>query len=96
MNTTMTRGDFCKVVDTVFTDEQLGKFLDLIQEGFVTENYRGFIQDETVYIVDIYEEELITWYKLGHIGRALKITKDDGDISYIEKVCKGLKEELNL
>ena len=96
MNTTITRGDFCKVFDTVFTEEQLSEFLDLIQEGFVTENYRGFIHDETVYIVDIYEEELITWYKVGHIGRALKITKDDADISYIEKVCKELKEKLHL
>ena len=55
-----------------------------------------FYHEETVYIVDLHNEELITWYKYDHVGRALKITKDDATIEYIEDMFNKISIELNL
>lgn len=95
MNTTITRDKFMLSFLKVFGDSY-DKLLDKIFEGFTTKYYKCFYYEETVYIVDLYNEELITWYKLGHIGRALKITKDDATIEYIENMFKELKDELNI
>jgi hypothetical protein len=95
MNKTITREQFASAFDKVF-----GKNTDIlfvkIVGGFTTTNYKCFFYDETVYIIDLYNEELITWYKLGHIGRSLKITKDDATIEYIEGIFREFKNELNL
>ena len=95
MNTTITREQFAFTFEKVF-DNNWDELFDRIVEGFTTTNYKCFYHEETVYIVDLQNEELITWYKLGHIGRALKITKDDANLEYIEDVFKEFKNELNL
>lgn len=96
MNTSITREQFMLAFEKVFGDSLYDKFFEEIFEGFTTTNYRCFYHEETVYIVDLYNEELITWYKIGHIGRALKITKDDATIEYIENMFKEFKEELHI
>lgn len=95
MNTTITREQFAFTFEKVF-DNNLDELFDRIVEGFTTTNYKCFYHEETVYIVDLQNEELITWYKLRHIGRALKITKDDANLEYIENMFKEIKNELNL
>ena len=95
MNTTITREQFAFTFEKVF-DNNWDELFDRIVEGFTTTNYKCFYHEETVYIVDLQNEELITWYKLGHIGRALKLTKDDANLEYIEDVFKEFKNELNL
>ena len=95
MNTTITREQFAFTFEKVF-DNNWDELFDRIVEGFTTTNYKCFYHEETVYIVDLQNEELITWYKLGHIGRALKITKDDANLEYIEGMFKEFKNELNL
>ena len=95
MNKTITRKQFASAFDKVFGNKA-EKLFDEIVKGFTTTNYKCFFHEETVYIVDLYNEELITWYKLGHIGRALKITKDDATIEYIEGIFREFKNELNL
>ena len=95
MNTTITREQFAHSFNKVFYNSW-DKLFDKILEGFKTTNFKCFWFDETVYIVDLLNEELITWYKLAHIGRALKITKDDATIEYIEDMFKEFKEELKL
>ena len=95
MNTSITRDQFMLAFEKVFGDNY-DKLFDEIFEGFTTTNYRCFYYEETVYIVDLYNEELITWYKIGHIGRALKITKDDATIEYIENMFKEFKDELHI
>jgi hypothetical protein len=94
MNKTITREQFVSAFDKVFGDND--EIFDKILEGFTTTNYKCFYYEETVYIVDLYNEELITWYKLGHVGRALKITKDDATIEYIENMFNEINSELNL
>lgn len=94
MNKTITREQFVSAFDKVFGDND--EIFDKILEGFTTTNYKCFYYEETVYIVDLYNEELITWYKLGHVGRALKITKDDATIEYIEDIFNEISSELNL
>jgi len=99
MNATITRKEFVSAFEKIFGsnyDKLFDKLLDKIIEGFTTTNYRCFYYEETVYIVDLYNEELVTWYKLRHIGRALKITKDDATIEYVENMFKEFKNELNL
>ena len=95
MNKTITREQFTFTFEKIFGDNW-DRLFDEIVEGFTTTNYRCFYYEETVYIVDLYNEELITWYKLGHIGRSLKITKDDATIEYIEDMFKEFKNELNI
>ena len=95
MNTTITREQFSQIFDKVF-GEDYDRFLDKIFEGFTTTSYKGFWHEETVFIIDLYNEVMITWYKAYHIGRDLKITKDDATPEYIEKVFKELKEELSI
>ena len=95
MNTSITREQFTLAFRKVFNNS-CEKLFDKIVKGFTTTNYRCFFHEETVYIVDLQNEELITWYKLGHIGRALKITKDDANLEYIENMFKEFKNELNL
>lgn len=94
MNKTITREQFVSAFDKVFGDND--EIFDKILDGFITTNYKCFYYEETVYIVDLYNEELITWYKLGHVGRALKITKDDATIEYIENMFNEINSELNL
>lgn len=94
MNKTITREQFVSAFDKVFGDND--EIFDKILDGFITTNYKCFYYEETVYIVDLYNEELITWYKLGHVGRALKITKDDATIEYIENMFNEISSELNL
>jgi hypothetical protein len=94
MNKTITREQFVSAFDKVFGDND--EIFDKILESFTTTNYKCFYYEETVYIVDLYNEELITWYKLGHVGRALKITKDDATIEYIENMFNEISSELNL
>jgi hypothetical protein len=93
--TTITREQFAATFDKVFGDDY-DKILGRIFEGFTTTNYKCFYHDETVYIIDLDNEELITWYKLSHIGRALNITKDDATIEYIESMFKEFKDELKI
>lgn len=95
MNTTITRELFTLIFEKVFGDNH-DKLFDEIFEGFQTTNFKCFYYEETVYIIDLYNEELITWYKIGHIGRALKITKVDADFEYIENMFEEFKKELNL
>ena len=95
MNKIITREQFVSAFDMVFGDNY-DEIFDRILEGFTTTNYKCFYHEETVFIVDLYNEELITWYKLGHIGRALKITKDDATIEYIENMFNEISVELNL
>ena len=95
MNKIITREQFTSAFDKVFGNN-VEKLFDEIVKGFMTTNYKCFLYDETVYIIDLYNEELITWYKLGHIGRSLKITKDDATIEYIEGIFREFKNELNL
>lgn len=95
MNKTITREQFVSAFDKVFGDNY-DEIFDKIFEGFTTTNYKCFYYEETVYIVDLYNEELITWYKLVHVGRALKITKDDATIEYIENMFNEISVELNL
>jgi hypothetical protein len=95
MNKIITREQFASTFDKVF-GSNVEKLFDEIVKGFMTTNYKCFLYDETVYIIDLYNEELITWYKLGHIGRSLKITKDDATIEYIEGIFREFKNELNL
>lgn len=95
MNKTITKEQFTFTFEKIFGNN-CGKLFDRIVEGFVTTNYKCFYYEETVYIVDLYNEELITWYKLGNIGRALKITKDDATIEYIENMFKEFKNELKI
>lgn len=93
MNKTITREQFVSAFDKVFGDND--EIFDKILDGFITIHYMCFYHEETVYIVDLYNEELITWYKLGHVGRALKITKDDATIEYIENMFNEISSELN-
>jgi hypothetical protein len=95
MNKIITREQFASTFDKVF-GSNVEKLFDEIVKGFMTTNYKCFLYDETVYIIDLHNEELITWYKLGHIGRSLKITKDDATIEYIEDIFREFKNELNL
>ena len=95
MNTTITREQFALTFNKIFGD-YWDILFDKIVKGFTTTNYKCFFYEETVYIVDLRNEELITWYKLGHIGRALKITKEDANIEYIEDMFKEFKNELNI
>ncbi len=95
MNKIITREQFASTFDKVF-GSNVEKLFDEIVKGFMTTNYKCFLYDETVYIIDLHNEELITWYKLGHIGRSLKITKDDATIEYIEGIFREFKNELNL
>ena len=95
MNKTITREQFIAAFDMVFGDNY-DEIFDKILEGFSTTHYKCFYYGETVYIIDLYNEELITWYKLGHIGRALKITKDDATIEYIKDMFNKISIELNL
>jgi hypothetical protein len=95
MNTTITRTQFLSALEKIFGNNY-DKLFDKILEGFTTTNYKCFYYEATIYIVDLYNEELIIWYNLGHIGRALKITKDDATIKYIENMFKEFKNELNL
>lgn len=95
MDKIITREQFASTFDKVF-GSNVEKLFDEIVKGFMTTNYKCFFYDETVYIIDLYNEELITWYKLGHIGRSLKITKDDATIEYIEDIFREFKNELNL
>jgi len=95
MNKIITREQFASAFDKVF-GSNVEKLFDEIVKGFMTTNYKCFLYDETVYIIDLHNEELITWYKLGHIGRSLKITKDDATIEYIEGIFREFKNELNL
>jgi hypothetical protein len=95
MNKIITREQFASTFDKVFGNN-VEKLFDEIVKGFMTTNYKCFLYDETVYIIDLHNEELITWYKLGHVGRSLKITKDDATIEYIEDIFREFKNELNL
>lgn len=95
MNTTITREQFESAFHKIIGDNW-DKFFNKTVKGFTTTNYKCFFCEETVYIVDLYNEELITWYKLAHVGRALKITKDDATIEYIENMFKEFKDELHL
>jgi hypothetical protein len=95
MNKIITREQFASTFDKVF-GSNVEKLFDEIVKGFMTTNYKCFLYDETVYIIDLHNEELITWYKLGHVGRSLKITKDDATIEYIEDIFREFKNELNL
>ena len=95
MNTTITREQFVSIFRRVFGDN-CEKLFDRIVRGFTTMNYKCFFHEETVYIVDLSNEELITWYKLGHVGRSLKITKDDATLEYIENMFKEISNELNI
>ena len=94
MNKTITREQFVSAFDKAFGDND--EIFDKILDGFITTHYMCFYHEETVYIVDLHNEELITWYKLGHVGRALKITKDDATIEYIENMFNEISSELNL
>ena len=94
MNTTITREQFVSIFSRVFGDNM--ELFDRIVEGFTTTNYKCFFHEETVYIVDLSNEELITWYKLVHVGRSLKITKDDATLEYIENMFKEISNELNI
>ena len=96
MNKTITREQFAAIFDKVFFSSSYNEIFDKIFEGFTTTHYKCFYHDETVYIVDLDNEELITWYKLSHVGRALKITKDDATIEYIESMFKEFKDKLKL
>lgn len=95
MNKTITREQFVSTFEKIFGSNWERLFYKIVK-GFTTTNYRCFYFEETVYIVDLYNEELITWYKLGHIGRSLKITKDDATIEYVEDMFKEFKNELNI
>ncbi len=95
MNKTITREQFVSAFDSIFGDKY-DEIFDKIFEGFITTNYMCFYHEETVYIVDLHNEELITWYKLVHVGRALKITKDDATIEYIKNMFNEISIELNL
>ena len=92
MNTTITREQFVFIFEKVF-GRNYDKLFDEIFEGFTTTHFKCFYYEETVYIIDLYNEELITWYKIGHIGRSLKITKDDATLEYIEDMFKEFKNE---
>lgn len=95
MNTIITREQFTSTFERVIGSSYDNLF-DAVSEGFQTTNFKVFYYEETVYIVDLRNEELITWYKFYHIGRALKITKDDATLEYIENMFKEFKQELNL
>lgn len=92
---TITREQFCQIFNKIFGNDY-DKFLDKIFKGFTTTSYKGFWHEETVFIIDLYNEEMITWYKAYHIGRSLRITKNDATPEYIENVFRELKEELNI
>ena len=62
MNKTITREQFVSAFDKVFGDND--EIFDKILDGFITTHYMCFYREETVYIVDLHNEELITWYKL--------------------------------
>lgn len=95
MNTSITREQFTLAFKKYFGNNPDKLFREILK-GFTTTNYKCFYYDETVYIVDLCNEELITWYKISHIGRALKITKDDATIDYIENMFKEFKDELHI
>lgn len=91
----ITREVFNEVFESVFGDNGM-EFLNRIAEGFSTSNYKGFLHDDTVFIIDLLNEELITWYKLTHIGRSLKITDSGMTKVDLTKLFAEIKGELEL
>ena len=92
------RKDIQEAYDEVFYSDKYKDidFIGLIADGLSTENYEAFLKDEEVYIIDWKNKRLVNWYKLGHVGRCLRVIGSpmdrDAFVELFEDIVKEYKE----